>query len=136
MFENNHQMDSLLPSPQPRVFRLSQSAGPKAQAVLWGSECEAPASLGSCHAGITRALRGDQPIELGWWSETLERHLTQLVDGYMAGCRAAHHWDLPEVVRVHWHAYSIKARLRGARFFPRVWVGASRSLANLQAIHS
>ena len=138
MQSNNHQMleDLLPPLPQPRVFRLLQSAGPQAQAVLWGSEFEAPATLGNCHAGIARALAGDQATELTWWTSMLERHLGQLVQGYMEGCRSAHHWNLREMAQVHWYAFAVRARLRGARHFPSLWAGAGRSLASLQVIHS
>ena len=128
--------DLLPPSPQPRVFRLSQSAGPQAQTVLWGSAYEAPSMLGNCHAGIARALAGDQTTEFAWWSTMLEGHVSQLVAGYMEGCRSARRWDLRELAQVHWCAFAVKARLRGARHFPGLWAGADRSLAALQVIHS
>ncbi len=136
MLTNNDRMleDLLPPSPQPRVFRLSQGAGPQAQRTVWGSEYEAPSMLGNCHASIERALAGDQPTELTWWSAMLERHLDQVVAGYMEGCRVARHWDLREVAQVHWYAFSVKARLRGARFFPGLWTRAGRPLSALQLI--
>jgi len=138
MLTNNHRMleDLLPPSPQPRVFRLSQGAGPQAQRTVWGSEYEAPSTLGNCHAAIARALAGDQAMELTWWSAMLERHLGQLVGGYMEGCRTAHHWNLPELAQVHWYAFAVKTRLRGARYFPSLWAGAGRTLAALQVIQS
>ena len=128
--------DSFVGTTQPRVFRLSQDAGPLPISTLWGSSYEPPATLSCCHAGISQALAGDQPSEFTWWSAMLERHLDQLVGGYMAGCRTAHQWDVAEIVRVHWYSVAIKARLRSARLFPSVWSGAGRSLSALQLIHS
>ncbi len=106
------------------------------QSILWGSTHDAPATLGNCHAAIARALAGEPSSELTWWSGMLDRHLNQLVSGYMDGCRTAHRWNVGEIARVHWHAFSVKARLRCAKHFPAVWSGAGRSLAALQLIHS
>jgi len=128
--------DLLPPSPQPRVFRLSQSAGPLPQSFLWGNTHEAPATLGNCHAGISRALAGHQSNELSWWSSLLNRHLDQVVTGYMDGCRTAQQWNLKEIAQVHWYAIAVKARLRGARHFPALWKGADRSLSALQLLQS
>jgi hypothetical protein len=128
--------DTLPPLTQPRVFRLSQTAGPLPQTVLWGSAHDAPATLSTCHAGITRALAGHKTNEFTWWSGMLERHLNHLVTGYMEGCRTAQHWNLMEIARVHWYAFAVKMRLRGARHFPAIWSGAGRPLAALQLIHS
>lgn len=66
----------------------------------------------------------------------LERHLNQVIAGYMDGCRSAQQWNLMEIAQIHWYAFAVKMRLRGARYLPSLWTGAGRSLAALQLIHS
>ena len=136
MLPNNDRLFELQPSPPPRVFRLTQSAGLLPQSMLWGSTHEAPATLSNCHLAISRALATQQPSEFIWWSAMLDRHLGELVTGYMDGCRSAHHWNVMEIARVHWYAFAVKARLRGAKHFPALWTGAGRSLTALELIHS
>lgn len=136
MLPNNHRISQLPSLSPPRVFRLSQSAGPLPQTMLWGSTHDAPATLGNCQVAITRALASQQPGEFTWWSAMLDRHISELVTGYMDGCRSAHHWNVLEVAQVHWYAWAVKARLRGAKHFPALWSGAGRSLTALQQLHS
>lgn len=122
----------------PQVFRLSQTAGPLLipQARPWGNVHEAPPLFANCHIEIAGALAAQRHGDVAWWSAMLNRHMDELVRSYMDGCRSAREWNLTEMAQVHWYAFAVKARLRAARHFPRVWNGAGRCLTALEAIQS